>query len=92
MAPAAFSPARSRNAAGFSRARREGLANWRGSFANQRFDWLQAPVLNPYTRLAVAMNPADGILHAVGYDVTGGELPEPVTQICAFEFAPRAAA
>ena len=38
------------------------------------------------------MNPADGILHAVGYDVTGGELPEPVTQICAFEFAPRAAA
>ena len=69
-------------AAGFSRARREGLAAWRGSFAGEGFDWLQVPVLNPYTRLAAAMSPAGGILRAVGYDTAGAELPEPVTQIC----------
>jgi hypothetical protein len=79
-------------AAGFSCARREGLANWRGSLAQTHFDWLQVPVLNPYTRLAVAMSPALGILRAAGYDMNGGDLPEPVTQICEFEFAPRAAA
>ena len=32
------------------------------------FDWVREPVLNPYTRLAVAMSPARGILRAVGYD------------------------
>jgi len=69
-------------AAGVSRARRAGLAGWRGSFAEERFGWLQPPVLNPYTRLAAAMSPAGGILRAVGYDRTGGDLPEPVTQFC----------
>ena len=35
------------------------------------------------------MCPAQGILRAVGYDVTGAELPEPVTQLSEIELAPR---
>jgi ssRNA-specific RNase YbeY (16S rRNA maturation enzyme) len=47
------------------------------------FDWIKEPVLNPYTRLAVAMCPARGILHVAGYDHSGEELlPERVTQTC----------
>lgn len=76
------------DAAGFSRARREALANWRGSLAEPRFDWVREPVLNPYTRLAAAMCPGRGILRATGYDVAGAELPEPVTQPCEIELAP----
>jgi hypothetical protein len=72
-------------AAGFSRARREALAGWNGSLPTDGFDWVCPPVLNPYTRLAVAMSPARGILRAVGYDLAGGELPEPVTQPCEVE-------
>lgn len=67
-------------AAGYSRSRRESLCDWQGSLAAPDFDWVRPPVLNPYTRLAVAMCPAAGILRAVGYDVTDAELPEPVTQ------------
>ena len=77
------------DAAGQSRARREALANWHGSLADRGFDWVKPPVLNPYTRLAIAMCPAQGILRAVGYDVTGAELPEPVTQLSEVERAPR---
>ena len=43
-------------AAEHSRARREGLALWRGSFARDSFGWVAPPVLNPYTRIAVEMN------------------------------------
>ena len=68
------------DAAGYSRARRETLADWTGSLAAGSFDWLREPVLNPYTRLAVVTCPARGLLRAVGYDRTGGELPQPVTQ------------
>jgi hypothetical protein len=75
-------------AAGYSRARREALADWPGSLAERRFDWVCEPVLNPYTRLAAAMCPASGILRAIGYDVTGAELPEPVTQACEIALAP----
>jgi hypothetical protein len=50
--------------------------------ADGRFDWVREPVLNPYTRLAVAMCPASGILHVVGYDLASAALPEPVTQVC----------
>jgi hypothetical protein len=70
------------DAAAYSRARREALSSWSGSLAAPGFDWVCPPVLNPYTRLAVAMCPAAGILRVVGYDVTGAELPEPVTQMC----------
>jgi hypothetical protein len=48
-------------------------------------------VLNPYTRLAVAMNPARSLMRAVGYDIVGGFLPEPVTQISELDLLPRAA-
>ena len=60
------------DAAGYSRARRDALAEWSGAAKN--FDWLRPPVLNPYTRLAVAMSPANGILRAIGYDIAGAEL------------------
>ena len=78
-------------AARLSRARRDALAEWGGPVADAGFDWVREPVLNPYTRLAVAMNPARGVLRAVGYDVAGGFLPEPVTQISELDLLPRAA-
>ena len=77
------------DAAGYSSARRDALAQWSGAAKN--FDWLRPPVLNPYTRLAVSMSPANGILRAIGYDIAGGELPGPVTQVCELEMLPRAA-
>jgi hypothetical protein len=54
---------------------------------------VREPVLNPYTRLAVAMCPARGILRAVGYEVTDGLVPQPVTGMCevAMSHAPQAA-
>jgi hypothetical protein len=79
------------DAAGFSWARRESLAAWSGSLSAGEFDWVSEPVLNPYTRLAVAMNPACGILRAVGYDLTGNTLPAPVTEICELELVGQAA-
>jgi hypothetical protein len=64
------------------------LAGWSGSLSDLTFGWVRPPVLNPYTRLAVALCPARGILHVLGYDVTGAELPEPVTQVCEIAGAP----
>jgi hypothetical protein len=74
-------------ATGYSRARRETLAGWSGPLSEGTFGWVRPPVLNPYTRLAAALCPARGILRVVGYDVTGAELPEPVTQVCEIEGA-----
>ena len=80
------------DAAGFSRARRDALAAWNGLLSDDGFDWVREPVLNPYTRLAVAMSPSRGILRVVGYDVTDdGILPEPVTQTREVELIPEAA-
>jgi hypothetical protein len=63
-----------------SRARREGLASWRGSFARDSFSWIAPPVLNPYTRMAVEMCPARGVLRVVGYELFAGEeLARPAT-------------
>jgi hypothetical protein len=77
------------DAAGYSRARREALEAFDGSLSASSFDWVREPVLNPYTRLAVAMCPASGILRVVGYDKTEPALPaERVTHIC--EVAPHA--
>ena len=70
------------DAAGYSRARRESLKGWDGAVASPSFDWVREPVLNPYTRLAVAMCPATGILRALGYDRTAAALPQPVTLVC----------
>ena len=70
-------------AAEHSRLRREGLASWRGSFERDSFDWVERPVLNPYTRIAIEMNPARGILRAVGYELADGdEVASPVTERC----------
>ena len=55
-----------------SRTRREHFENWTGQFSNGRFDWVAPPILNPYTRLAVEMCPANGILRAIGYEAIPG--------------------
>jgi hypothetical protein len=75
-------------AGGFSRARRDSLDRWDGACNAANFDWVREPVLNPYTRLAVAMCPAAGILRAVGYDRGGDLLPEPVTEMCEIALTP----
>ena len=80
------------DAAQASRARRQGLALWSGSFARDSFGWVAPPVLNPYTRIAVEMCPARGIVRAVGYERHAGEeLARPVTEPCQFSAEPTAA-
>jgi hypothetical protein len=70
-------------AAARSGARREALAAWSAPFARAGFAWVVPPVLNPFTRIAVEMCPAKGVLRAVGYEVgPQSELPQPATQIC----------
>jgi hypothetical protein len=70
------------DAAGYSRARRDSLKDWQESLSAPGFGWVREPVLNPYTRLAVAMCPASGLLRVVGYDRSAdGLLPEPVTHM-----------
>jgi hypothetical protein len=51
-----------------SRRRREALAAWRGSLARDSLDWVTAPVLNRFTRLAVEMSAAAGLLRVAGYE------------------------
>jgi hypothetical protein len=77
------------DATAHSARKRDALADWNGFAAAGDFDWVCPPVLNPYTRLAVAMSAATGTLRVVGYEIAGGEQPEPVTQVC--EIAPVAA-
>ena len=63
--------------------RKQHLASWNGEFASGTFDWVVAPVLNPFTRIAVEMCPAKGVLRAVGYETPPGvELAQPVTRVC----------
>jgi len=78
------------DAAANSRERRELVAEWSGRFADGGFGWVQPPVLNRYTRIAVEMCPARGILRVQGYELTGGELPEPATS--RWEIGPERAA
>jgi hypothetical protein len=67
-------------AAANSRERSATVTEWRGTFARDSFAWIMAPVLNLYTRLAVEMCPAAGVLRVVGYErQPGAELPEPAT-------------
>jgi hypothetical protein len=70
------------DAANYSTARRESLVGWAGPCAAPSFAWVREPVLNPYTRLAVAMCPARGVLRAVGYEASDTLLPQPVTAMC----------
>jgi hypothetical protein len=80
------------DAAGFSRARREMLEAYDGPLSAPSFDWVREPVLNPYTRLAVAMCPASGVLRVVGYDKTGTASPaKQVTRMCEVTSPPQAA-
>jgi hypothetical protein len=66
-----------------SRARREALVEWRGSFARDSFAWVVPPVLNACTRIAVEACPARGVLRAVGYELAAGQdVPEQVTLPC----------
>lgn len=51
-----------------SRARREALAAWPGSMKRDSFSWVTPPVLNPFTRMAVEMSAAQGLLRVVGYE------------------------
>jgi hypothetical protein len=67
-------------AAEHSRMRRTELEAWAGEFGTGGFDWVRAPVLNPYTRLAVEMCAATGSLRVIGYEsVDGQELARPAT-------------
>jgi hypothetical protein len=65
-----------------SRNRRQALARWPGRFAHHSFDWVIPPVLNPFTRIAVEMCPAKGMLRAVGYEGPPGcEFAQRVTEV-----------
>jgi hypothetical protein len=55
-------------AAEASRRRREALAGWNGSLGRDSFEWVTAPVLNRFTRLAVEMCAATGALRVAGYE------------------------
>ncbi len=65
--------------------RRDGLKSFDGALSDRNFGWVREPVLNPYTRLAVAICPARGILRVVGYEPRGEALPAPVTQMAEVE-------
>lgn len=79
-------------AAANSRRRCEALAGWEGSFARESFAWIAPPILNRYTRLAVEMCPAEGVLRVIGYEVPrGAALAEPATLPCELT-SPRVAA
>jgi hypothetical protein len=59
--------------------RQRQLSAWTGEFAGS-FAWVTPPVLNQFTRLAVEMCPAKGVLRAVGYETPPGcELAQAVT-------------
>ncbi|HEY7661837.1 MAG TPA: hypothetical protein VH934_01810 [Xanthobacteraceae bacterium] len=78
-----FLTSSSAEAAARSRMRREALCAWPQSFARADFSWVTPPVLNPFTRLAVAMCAATGTLRAVGYEPEARDaLPRRVTRIC----------
>jgi len=64
--------------------RMQGLENGElYEFARDSFDWITPPVLNPYTRMAVEMCPARGVLRVVGYELQRGKLlPGPATLPC----------
>lgn len=65
---------------GNSTLRREALAAWTAPFGNG-FDWVSAPVLNQFTRIAVEMCPAAGVLRVAGYEkLPEYELPVRVTR------------
>ena len=76
------------DAAARSRARREALWSWQQAFSGD-MAWLVPPVLNWFTRCAVEMCPARGILRVAGYEPEPeSDLPLRVTEICEVVEAP----
>ena len=78
--PARYSLRIVEEAAAASRARRDALAGWAEPLSRTDFS-VTPPVLNSYTRLAVATCPAAGILRVVGYDCWTRTATQPVTQM-----------
>ena len=67
-------------AAEASHTRRAMLGGWSGDLQQDSFSWVVPPVHNPYTRLAVEMCPARGLVRVVGYEPgASGEPAKPVT-------------
>jgi len=61
--------------------RRAALAEWSGQFSRSPLAWVQPPVLNPMTRIAVEMCAARGTLRVAGYELEdGGDLPRLATE------------
>ena len=54
-------------AAQYSHARQEALAQWTGP-VGEDFSWVTPPVLNPFTRVAVETCAARGLLRVIGYE------------------------
>ena len=74
-----------------SRERREALAAWTKPFGGE-FAWVAPPVLNRYTRIAVEMCAAQGLLRVAGYEnLPDLDMPQPVTQPCELRAATDAA-
>lgn len=66
-----------------NRTRQDALAAWAEPIGSAPLAWLQPPVLNPMTRLALEMCPAAGILRLAGYEQSqpGDALPQRVTEL-----------
>jgi hypothetical protein len=80
------------DAAVSSRLRADAISGWNAPLAEGGFAWVKPPVLNRYTRQAVEMSAAAGVLRVIGYErVRGMTLPQPATMPCELT-AERAAA
>jgi hypothetical protein len=65
-----------------SRCRRETMESFAGSLVREPFGWLAEPINNRFTRLAVEMCPARGILRVMGLErMTDDTFATPVTSI-----------
>jgi hypothetical protein len=65
-----------------SRCRRETMERFAGSLMQEPFGWLAEPVNNRFTRLAVEMCPARGLLRVMGLERTADQtFATPVTEI-----------
>src|SRR5690242_2588267 len=72
-----------------SRRRREALAGWNGSLHTDSFAWVEPPVLNRFTRLAVEMCAATGELRVAGYErEPGAEVAHRATAVTSIEALP----
>jgi hypothetical protein len=75
-----------------SRSRRETMERFDGSLSDQPFGWLVEPVNNRFTRLAVEMCPARGVLRVMGLErQSDNGFATPVTGITELECAKAAA-